>query len=92
MIRIKKIICKYFGHNFEVYPSDRDRFEMAGYCKRCGYDTHDWGEDEMKLDKVANSGNDEFYTPEYAITPLLKYIPSGSKIWCPFDTSDSLFV
>ena len=46
----------------------------------------------MKLDKVANSGNDEFYTPEYAITPLLKYIPSGSKIWCPFDTSDSLFV
>ena len=41
MIRIKKLICKYFGHNFGVYPSDRDRFEMAGYCKRCGYDTHD---------------------------------------------------
>lgn len=41
MTWIKKIICKYFGHNFEVYPSDRDRFEMAGYCKRCGYDTHD---------------------------------------------------
>lgn len=41
MIRIKKIICKYFGHNFEVYPSQKDRFEMAGYCKRCGYDTHD---------------------------------------------------
>lgn len=29
----------------------------------------------MKLDKVANSGNDEFYTPDYAIKPLLKYIP-----------------
>ena len=28
----------------------------------------------MKLDKVANSGNDEFYTPYYAIEPLLKYI------------------
>jgi hypothetical protein len=23
----------------------------------------------MKMDKVAGSGNDEFYTPEYAITP-----------------------
>ena len=44
------------------------------------------------MDKVANSGNDEFYTPEYAITPILKYIPSGSKIWCPFDTKESLFV
>lgn len=41
MTWIKKFICKHFGHNFEVYPSDRDRFEMAGYCKRCGYDTHD---------------------------------------------------
>ena len=37
----------------------------------------------MKLDKVANSGNDEFYTLEYAIEPILKYIPSGSIIWCP---------
>ena len=41
MTRIKKFICKHFGHNFEVYPSQKDRFEMAGYCKRCGYDTHD---------------------------------------------------
>ena len=46
----------------------------------------------MKMDKVADSKNDEFYTPEYAIIPLLKYIPKNSKIWCPFDTSDSLFV
>lgn len=29
----------------------------------------------MKMDKVAGSGNDEFYTPEYAITPLYKYLP-----------------
>lgn len=28
----------------------------------------------MKLDKVANSKNDEFFTPPYAIEPLLKYI------------------
>ena len=29
----------------------------------------------MKMDKVANSGNDEFYSPEYAITPLFKSLP-----------------
>lgn len=46
----------------------------------------------MKMDKVAGSGNDEFYTPRYAIEPILKYIPIGSKVWCPFDTLDSLFV
>lgn len=46
----------------------------------------------MKMDKVAGSGNDEFYTPAYAIDPIIKYIPSGSKVWCPFDTKDSLFV
>ena len=44
------------------------------------------------MDKVAGSGNDEFYTPKYAITPLLKYIPKGSTIWCPFDTEESLYV
>lgn len=46
----------------------------------------------MKLDKVANSGNDEFYTPYYAIEPLLKYIKPNSTFWCPFDTDESLFV
>jgi hypothetical protein len=46
----------------------------------------------MKLDKIANSGNDEFYTPEYAIQPLLKYVDKNKKIWCPFDTEESNFV
>lgn len=46
----------------------------------------------MKLDKVANSRNDEFYTPIYAINPILKYVPKGNTVWCPFDTADSLFV
>ena len=46
----------------------------------------------MKLDKVANSKNDEFYTPAYAISPILKYIPSRSVVWCPFDQEKSLFV
>jgi len=46
----------------------------------------------MKMDKVANSGNDEFYTPEYAILPILKYLKPNSNIWCPFDTKESNFV
>lgn len=46
----------------------------------------------MKVDKVANSKNDEFYTPAYAIKPIVKYIPAGSKVWCPFDTEESLYV
>lgn len=46
----------------------------------------------MKMDVVANSGNDEFYTPDYAIAPILKYIPKPASIWCPFDTEESLFV
>ena len=46
----------------------------------------------MKMDKVAGSGNDEFYTPSYAVKPLLKYIEKDKIIWCPFDTKDSRFV
>jgi hypothetical protein len=46
----------------------------------------------MKMDKVAGSGNDEFYTPKYAIQPILKYIKEKSVIWCPFDDDNSLFV
>lgn len=36
--------------------------------------------------------NDEWRTPEYAVRPLLQYIPKGSMIWCPFDKRDSAFV
>ena len=54
----------------------------------------------MKLDLITNkdsiengiNNNDEFYTPKYAIVPLLKYLKPNSKIWCPFDTHESLFV
>lgn len=47
----------------------------------------------MKMDRVAGSGNDEFYTPDYAITPIMKYVaPPPAVIWCPFDTEESLFV
>ena len=46
----------------------------------------------MNMDQVAGSGNDEFYTPLYAIKPLLKYITTGTTVWCPFDTEESLIV
>lgn len=46
----------------------------------------------MKMDVVAGSGNDEFYTPDYAIEPIMKYIKPNSTIWCPFDTEQSNFV
>jgi hypothetical protein len=46
----------------------------------------------MKMDKVANSKNDEFYTPEYAVKPILKYLKPKSVILCPFDTEESNFV
>lgn len=36
--------------------------------------------------------NDECYTPEYAITPLIQYVPHDVIIWCPFDTDSSAYV
>jgi len=36
--------------------------------------------------------NDECYTLDYGVRPILKYIPEGAVVWCPFDTKDSLFV
>lgn len=36
--------------------------------------------------------SDEYYTPEYAVIPILKHIRPKSKIWCPFDKEDSNYV
>lgn len=36
--------------------------------------------------------NDECMTLEYAVKPILKYIPKSTIIWCPFDKEDSAFV
>ena len=46
----------------------------------------------MRMDKLAGSGNDEFYTPVYAVLPILGYIPVDATVWCPFDTEESVFV
>jgi len=45
----------------------------------------------VKIDLITNP-NDEFYTPQYAIDPILKYIPKEAHVTCPFDTDESLFV
>jgi hypothetical protein len=36
--------------------------------------------------------NDECFTLDYGVEPILKYIPKGAVVWCPFDRSDSEFV
>jgi hypothetical protein len=47
--------------------------------------------DSMKV--LYSSGkNDEWYTPDYGVTPILKYIPKHATVWCPFDTEESEFV
>ena len=45
----------------------------------------------MKLDLITNK-QDEYYTPNYAITPIIKYLTKEKTIWCPFDTEESNFV
>ena len=46
----------------------------------------------MKMDIVASSKFDEFYTPGYAIIPITKYLKPNSRIWCPFDKVESNYV
>lgn len=48
----------------------------------------------MKSNEILYSKgkNDECYTPDYGVKPILKYIPEGVVVWCPFDTDDSQFV
>jgi hypothetical protein len=46
---IKRLWCKWFDHKWIIYHAGCTYLdhvgEMAGYCKRCGFDTH--GEYEM---------------------------------------------
>lgn len=41
---------------------------------------------------MAASGNDEFYTPDYAVLPLLEFVDKRLNIWCPFDQAQSRIV
>ena len=49
---------------------------------------------ELDSSKVlySSGNNDECYTPDYAVKPILDYIPEGATVWCPFDTEASEFV
>lgn len=42
----------------------------------------------------SKGNNDECYTPEYAVLPILEFIKDFKDkiIWCPFDTEESFFV
>ena len=36
--------------------------------------------------------NDEYYTPRYAVFPIVKYLKTNATVWCPFDLECSNFV
>ena len=40
----------------------------------------------------SSGNNDECYTPDYGVAPVLEFIPKDKIIWCPFDTEESEFV
>jgi hypothetical protein len=40
----------------------------------------------------SGGNNDECYTPNYGVIPILKYIPKDAVVWCPFDKENSEFV
>ena len=45
-----------------------------------------------KILNLTSSSHDEYYTPEYAVLPIVEYVQKGSIIWCPFDTKESNYV
>lgn len=47
---------------------------------------------QAMIDYTKKPKGDEFFTPIYAIKPLLKYLKPNSTIWCPFDAADSNYV
>ena len=49
---------------------------------------------ELDSSKIlySSGNNDECYTPDYAVKPILEYIPRDVTVWCPFDTDKSEFV
>lgn len=40
----------------------------------------------------SKGSNDECMTLDYAVKPIIKYLPKDKIIWCPFDTDKSKFV
>ena len=44
------------------------------------------------IDYMKKAKNDEWYTPKYAVLPLLKYLDKDKIIWAPFDNKNSNYV
>lgn len=40
----------------------------------------------------SQGNNDECYTLECGVAPILEFIPENKIVWCPFDTKESQFV
>ena len=36
--------------------------------------------------------NDEYFTPSYAVYPIMKRLKAGATVWCPFDKQESEYV
>ena len=36
--------------------------------------------------------NDEYFTPPYAVYPIMKRLKAGATVWCPFDKKESEYV
>ena len=50
---------------------------------------------ESKDILYSKGNNDECYTPDYWVKPILKHLkkfPRNTIVWCPFDKNDSEFV
>ena len=47
---------------------------------------------DSKKVMYSKGNNDECYTPNYGVSPIIKYIPEGAIVWCPFDKEESEFV
>ncbi len=46
----------------------------------------------MALPGLHYKKNDEYFTPIYAVYPIMKRLKPNSVVWCPFDKEDSAFV
>lgn len=46
----------------------------------------------MRAELIYGRPNDEYYTPRYAVLPILRYVPHDKVVWCPFDTEQSEYV
>ncbi len=51
------------------------------------------GDKQGSMEVMYSSGNnDECYTPDYGVAPVLEFISKDKVVWCPFDTEESEFV